>query len=157
ICGGDGGAVLELLLRYLPAEPAREKPPQEGESANRALAREWIGFHVLDRVRNLYECEGLGPSDFLAKLLALSWYRPERLRIVPQVGGEMERDANSVLGFFYRTQKPEKKKPYKDALKTLAYSSNVRDRRLAFFLILHTEPTGGKETVAIGPAFWPLL
>ncbi|HEX4966389.1 MAG TPA: DUF4062 domain-containing protein [Thermoanaerobaculia bacterium] len=157
-CDGDSDAALQLLLRYLPNEPVRDKPTQEKKGENRVLTREWIVFHVLDRVHYLYKAGSLGPSDLLAKLQALSWYRPERLRIVPQVGGEMERDANSVLGFFYQTEREGRKKVlYEDALRALAYSSNVRDRRLAFFLILHTEPTGGKEVIIVQKIFRPLL
>jgi hypothetical protein len=86
------------------------------------------------------------------------WYRPDKLGIKWPVSMEMEREANLALGTWYQnSRRQEQMRSYVDKVQQLVSSSDYRDRRNAFHMIRHTQPTRKQKGVHVETVFHPML
>jgi len=88
----------------------------------------------------------------------MHWYNPRSLDISPPTAVEMDREANFALGDQYRMRRySEYANLYVDLIRQLVYNGDYNDRRTAFFLIRHSEPTHGQEGLWVDEEFVPML
>lgn len=163
VCGNDLEQVLAWLLDYARLEtwriakgPEEPKPAQEDWRDGKYFLRQWIFYSVLDLL--LSSDDEFCAADLFGRLREVSWYRPEKKEIkFHPVGFDMEFQADLVLGYWYRKERGEDRERYQGVIRDLAHAENAEDRKLAYYMIRHTRPTGGQSGLRYSSVFEPVL
>ncbi|MDQ1351580.1 MAG: hypothetical protein QG657_1885 [Acidobacteriota bacterium] len=154
--------VFEFIKQYLTGENKyarydynkikKENPQQKWQ---RYFFREWVLYEFTH-----YLAGGKTVFDFFAMLGQWKWFNPEYFGFSHQVALEMEREATIAAGWSYRTGfgplTPEGN-PVETAIENLLAKKQVRERKLAFYLIRHTIAAEGDVEVKVNPALRPFL
>lgn len=145
--------VLKLVIQYM--EDITEEIAdselalaQDSEDWERNLFRRWF---LNDLLHEMARSNGVR-LYFLLK--EADWYGDNNMQICERVRNDMAKSANFALADYYRKGACHKEKEAYVALVTaLADSQSPKEREIAFFLVLHTVPTGRNRAVKVDASF----
>ena len=154
LCSKDAETALRFLLGYLRDVGPRSQREISPSPWRRRFFREWLLASVLKRAADDFAKRRATAVDLFRKLVELDWYHPKRLKISRHVGQAMDREANIVIGKFYRDRSNvEGRELFHGLIAELVRGGDTKSRKLAFFLSRHTQPAFGGQPVAIASPF----
>lgn len=130
-------------------------PPQRRPGRwQRTFYREWILQFFLEDLIAAAQREDVDGVDLYLHLMDKGWFDGLGRSVHRQVALEMEREANLAFGFWYRTgTSPEERNKFQRMTVQLAEDRRPQKRKLAFYLIRHTVPTGGAKGITLDSRF----
>ncbi len=157
-------SVFEYIKQYLIGENKyarydynRMKKKNSQQKWQRYFFREWVLYEF---THYLAGAGGKTVSDFFSMLRKWKWFRPEYFGFSHQVALEMEREATIAAGWSYRTGigvLTQGRNPVESVIENLLAKKQVRERKLAFYLIRHTIAAEGDVEVKVNPVLRPFL
>lgn len=142
-------AVLTFLVTVTEQGLGRMNRPDGGW--HRYFFHDWLIHHFCQWITG---SEGVDAYDILVRHC---WYAPDRFGrpIDRRIAGVMQREANIAIGHLYRRRDTEQE--LVELVERLTASDHRHELIHAFFLIRHTEATGGHRSVRVDAAFHDCL
>lgn len=144
--------ILLVIIKYLQISYRNKDFRKASRERIDTTYREWL---IHKCCRYLADKRSL---DAYYDLKNNGWYDPKSLNIGSPISTEMEREANIAIGSVYRRLKATfDTQPFVDFVEKLTKSEDIKDRENAYYIIRHTEITGGEELFLVDKVFHHLL